>query len=274
MDLNVNNLSVDSNGRVSFSGLNSGIDYQAVVDSIVAAKRVPVDILETEVFTNESKIAALGSLRTLMNSLRDSLSTLHGAVSLGDTNDAFEIKEAFASSSRLDGGTASSAANLIGVTVSNAASVGSNSIEVLQVAKAHKVSSDQFSSLTSTVGFSNGDAFTIATTDEDGNPVDVTISLSSTDTLQDVRDRINNANSGTSATGVSASIVKVSDSEHYLVLTKDETGSEITFTETSGTALQDLGIFNSRQRHQERTAGIAESPDVCRRIAGSDEHDL
>ena len=234
MELNVNNLSVDSNGRVSFSGLNSNIDYQAVVDSIVAAKRVPVDILETQVSTNESKIAALGDLRTLLSTLKDSLSTLHGAVSVGDTSDAFENKEAFASSSRLDGATASSAANLIGVTVSNSAPVGSHSIEVLQVAKAHKVSSDQFSSLTSTVGFSNSDEITIE---------GVNISLSSTDTLQDVRDRINNANSGSSPTGVSATIVSVTASEHYLILTKDETGSDIAFTEVSGTGLQDLGIF-------------------------------
>ena len=66
MDLNVNNLSVDKNGRVSFSGLGSNIDFQGVIDSIVAAKRIPIDRLETEVSTNESKIAALGDLRTLL----------------------------------------------------------------------------------------------------------------------------------------------------------------------------------------------------------------
>ena len=121
MDLNVNNLSVDKNGRVSFSGLGSNIDFQGVIDSIVAAKRIPIDRLETEVSTNESKIAALGDLRTLLTDVKDSLSTLHGAVSFGSTNDAFEIKEAFASASRTDGAVASNAANLIGVTVSNTA---------------------------------------------------------------------------------------------------------------------------------------------------------
>ncbi len=86
MELNVSNLSVDSNGRVSFSGLNSGIDFQGVVDSIVAARRVPIDRLETAVTTNENKIAALGDLRSLLTTVKDSLSTLHGAVSIGDTN--------------------------------------------------------------------------------------------------------------------------------------------------------------------------------------------
>lgn len=236
MDLNVNNLSVDSNGRVSFSGLSSNIDFQNVVDSMIAARRVPADLLQTQITSNEDKVAALGDLRTLLTSLEDSLANLHGAVSIGNSTNTFETKEAFASSSRVDGDTASSAGNLIGVTVSNAAAVTSHSVEILQVAKAHKVASDEFSTVNTSVGFSGGDAITIE---------GVAINFSSSDTLQDVRDRINNANTGSEATGVSASIISVTSSEHYLILTKDETGSDIAFTETSGTALQDLGIFTA-----------------------------
>lgn len=250
MELNVSNLSVDKNGRVSFSGLGSGIDFQGVVDSIISAKRVPIDMLETQVSANKDKVAALGDLKTMMSAVKESLSTLYGAVSIGNAKNIFESKEAFASSSRTDGGTASSAANLIGVTVSNAAPVGSHSLEILQVAKAHKVSSDEFSSVNTSVGFSSGDSITL-----EGKTID----FSSSDTLQDVRDRINNANTGSNATGVSATIVSVTDSEHYLVLSKDETGSAISFSETSGTALQDLGIFDgsSAIKHQLQTAQTA-----------------
>ena len=236
VNLNVTNLSVDKSGRVSFSGLSSGIDFQGVVDSIMAARRVPADLLETQVASNKDKVAALGDLRSLLTTVKESLKTLYGAVSVGNVSDTFESKEAFASASRVDGSTPSSAGNLIGVTVSNAAAVGSHSMEILQVAKAHKVSSDEFSSVSTSVGFSSGDAITI-----EGK----TINFSSSDTLQDVRDRINNANKGATATGVSASIVSVTGSEHYLVLTKNTTGSDIAFAETSGTALQDLGIFNA-----------------------------
>ena len=244
MDLNVNNLSVDSNGRVSFSGLGSNIDFQGVVDSIIAAKRIPIDRLETQVSDNESKIAALGDLRTMMTSLKDSLATLHGAVSFGSTQDAFENKEAFAASVRTDGATASAAANLIGVTVTNSAPVGSHSLEVLQTAKAHKVASNQFTSIIAGLGFSNGDTFTIATTDQNGDDVEIPISVSATTNLVGLRDQINAANKGTSATGVSASIVSVSDTEHYLIVSKDDTGSDISFTQTVGTPLDTLGIFD------------------------------
>lgn len=245
MDLNVNNLSVDRNGRVSFSGLGSNIDFQGVVDSIVAAKRIPIDRLETEVSDNESKIAALGDLRTLLTGLKDSLSTLHGAVSFGNSSDAFEVKEAFASSSRTDGATASNAANLIGVTVSNTAPVGGHTLEVLQTAKAHKIASDAVTSTTAALGFSASDIFTFATTDAEDTPVDINIAVDSNTNLLGLRDLINNANSGTSATGVSASIVSVSTTEHYLVMTNEQTGSDIAITETAGTPLETIGFFDS-----------------------------
>lgn len=245
MDLNVNNLSVDSNGRVSFSGLGSNIDFQGVVDSIVAAKHIPIDRLETEVSDNESKIAALGDLRTLLTGVKDSLSTLHGAVSFGNTNDAFEIKEAFASSSRTDGATASNAANLIGVTVSNTAPVGGHTLEVLQTAKAHKIASDAVTSTTAALGFSASDTFTFATTDANDLPVNINISVDSNTTLLGLRDLINNANSGTSATGVTASIVSVSTTENYLVLTNEQTGADIAISETTGTPLQTIGLFDA-----------------------------
>lgn len=245
MDLNVNNLSVDRNGRVSFSGLGSNIDFQGVVDSIVAAKRIPIDRLETEVSTNESKIAALGDLRTLLTDVKDSLSTLHGAVSFGSANDAFEIKEAFASASRTDGAVASNAANLIGVTVSNTAPVGGHTLEVLQTAKAHKIASDAISSTTVALGFSGGDTFTFAITDANGDPDTVDLAVNSTMNLLGLRDLINAANKGSTATGVSASIVSVSTTEHYLVLTNEQTGADIAITETAGTPLQSIGIFDS-----------------------------
>ena len=44
--LNLNSLVIDENGRVSFSGLSSGIDFQEVTDSIIAARRIPIDSLE------------------------------------------------------------------------------------------------------------------------------------------------------------------------------------------------------------------------------------
>ena len=99
--VNTSNLSVDESGRVVFSGVGSGIDAQGTVDKIIAARRIPVDTLETRISDNELKITALNQLKTNLNGLRDSLAKLYGSVSFGNTNDIFETKQAFATSSRL-----------------------------------------------------------------------------------------------------------------------------------------------------------------------------
>jgi flagellar hook-associated protein 2 len=240
MAVNLNNLSVDSSGRVTFSGLGSGIDYKTAVDQIIAAKRIPVDRIEAQVETNKAKTEALKEVRSLLSTLKDSLNGLRGAVSVGGAADSFKAKQAFTSTSRTDGLSPSTAANLVGVSVTNAATLGSREIEVLRVAKAHKVGSGSFTSLTADMGTARGTgagsvagSFTL-----NGK----TITVSGTDTLLDLRDRVNNANTGTTPSGVSASIVSVGASEHYLVLTNDKTGVATAFAGETGSVLNELGI--------------------------------
>ena len=332
--INLNNLTVDANGRASFSGLSSGIDLQGTVDAIIAARRIPVDRLEATVEDNAEKITSLQDLRVLLESMRTSLSRLYGQISFGGTNDIFEGKQAFAASSRVDGGTASAAGNLVGITVGNSAATGNHTVEILQTAKAHKISSDQQSSTTTALGFSDGDQFSITSnkfrtsfesmvtsagtdvlggtagtltfTDANGatigtvnylptdtlndfaaaitaNVTDVTgtventasgvrlditgidellisetgagnvlsdweigvtkIGVNSSTTLLDLRDLINQANTGNNATGVNASVVTVTSSESYLVLTGADTGVTMTLANITGTPLEDVGIL-------------------------------
>jgi flagellar hook-associated protein 2 len=231
--LNLNSLTIDSNGRVSFSGLSSGIDFQKAVDAIISAKKVPIDTLTTKVDTNNKQITALKDLNTLVTSLKSSLDTLRGSISVGGVNDIFKSKAAFATVSRPGGGTPSAAANLVGVNVTNAAVVGSHTIEVLRVATAEKDASDAQASVSAALGLAG--TFQI-------NGEDVTVSAG--DSLQSIVDRINNANTGSSATGVTASIVSPSSGENYLVLTADDTGTAITFGDGSG-VLQSLGILDA-----------------------------
>ena len=239
--LNLNNLVVDSNGNVSFSGLTSGIDFVNVVDQIIAAKQIPADNLQIKIDDNDVQIAALQELEVLLGSLRSALSTLQGSVSVGGVNNAFALKQAFATTSRIDATTPSLAANLIGVSVTNAAALGSHTLEIQQIATAHKVSSNAFTSTSTAItGLIDNASFTIGLTG--GNSA--TINLSSTDTLLDIRDKINNANTGTNATKVSASVVSVSATENYLVITADETGKNLILTDGTDTLLDTIGVLN------------------------------
>ncbi|MGH3264624.1 MAG: flagellar filament capping protein FliD, partial [Trebonia sp.] len=122
------------------------------------------------------------------------------------------------------------------MTVTNAATTGEHTIEVLRLAQAQKISSNSFTGTTTALGLTDGDSFTINGT---------AITVTSTDSMADLRDRINAADTGTNPTGVTASIVSVGTSENYLLLTKDATGEPMTISDTTGTPLQTLGILDS-----------------------------
>ncbi len=233
-------LRTDENGRVRFSGISSGIDFGQTVEDLIAAKRIPVDRIEADMASNQERITALQELRTLLDGLQSSLSGLYGARTIDNSGDIFSQKSAFASTSRSDGQAASQAGNLIGVTVSPTASSGITEVEILQTARAHRIASETFSSTTDDLGTASGGAAGSISGTFQINGTEIQVLAS--DSLNDLADRINNANTGVNATGVSASIVSVSSSEHILVLTSDETGVDMTLDNETGGVLASLGI--------------------------------
>jgi flagellar hook-associated protein 2 len=237
--LNFSNISVDSStGKVNFSGLGSGLDYQSIINGIITAKTVPVDNLKTTITDNTKKIGAYNDLKSLLQTLQDALSNLRGAVSIDNSSSVFQAKDVFASTTRADGQSPSAAANLVGVTVTNAATLGKHTIEVQRLAAAHKIGTKAVSSVNTGLGVSGSFDMKL------GDGASKTFTISATDTLQDLRDRINAANTGASATGVSASIVSVGTGQNFLVLTADDTGETIQFSNDTGGVLAGLGISN------------------------------
>jgi flagellar hook-associated protein 2 len=233
-NINFDSLKVDSSGRASFSGLGTGIDIQGTVDSIIAAKRIPIDRIEQRISDNQAKVAALKDLNGLAQTLKGAVDKLRGTISFDRSADIFEAKQAFATTSRGDSQAPSAAADIVGVTLTNAAQATGHSVEVQQVAAAHKVASDS-------VAAALDDALGLAGTFEINGQA---ITVEATDSLFDLRDRINAANAGADATGVTASIVSISDNEQVLILTADETGTDATISaaDTTGSVLQDLGL--------------------------------
>lgn len=224
-------LVTDTSGRVRYSGFSSGIDFNQIVEATFTAKRIPIDRIEAKIDTNKTKIEALNTMSSLMQGVKTSLSTLYGKVAVGNSGDIFSAKSAFASTSRSDGGSPSSAANLLGVTTTNAAEASSHEIEVLQVAKAHKLGSGTFDSISSSLGVAGS-------FDINGK----TVTVGASDSLADLRDRINNVNTGSSPSGVAASIVSVGTNQNVLVLTAASTGQSIVLDNETGSLLADLGI--------------------------------
>ncbi|MEQ8391266.1 MAG: flagellar filament capping protein FliD [Thalassospira sp.] len=232
--LNLNNIYVGENGRVQLSGGSSNIDFVDTVDQMIAARRIPADNLEKRVEANDEKIAALKELQTLIGTLKDSMANLYGATSFDNSKNIFESKTIFASS---DG---TSAGSLIGVAASNAAESGSYTFEIDQVASKHKLSSDTQAVAASAdiTGITGTGTFTVT-----GGAGSSTVTVAAGDTLQEIRDKINNIKD---STGVQASVVKVSATESTIILTSTEEGvdNRMSFSDDSGNVLQSLGILS------------------------------
>ncbi|NIY77792.1 flagellar filament capping protein FliD [Thalassospira sp. HF15] len=232
--LNLNNIYVGDNGRVQLSGGSSNIDFVDTVDQMIAARRIPADNLERRVEANDEKIAALKELQTLVGTLKDSMANLYGATSFDNSRNIFESKQIFASSD----GTA--AASLMGVTASNAAETGSYTFEINQVASRHKLSSNTqpVAASADITGITGTGTFTVT-----GGTGSSTVTVAAGDTLQDIRDKINNI---ADSTGVQASVVKVSDTESTLILTSTEEGEDnrMSFSDDTGNVLQNLNILD------------------------------
>lgn len=247
-------LNVDSSGRVSFSGATSGIDFKAIIDATIAAKRQPAVQIERRIANNTSKITDFNALKSLTTSLTAQLDKLRGSTSFFST-DSFNKRLAFTTSqSSADAApthTPSTAGNILGASVEAGAAKGTHTVEVLQTAKAHRISSDAITSTTaslSSLGVATGNL-----TIEGQN-----IAVSATDTLQDLVDKINNANTGATPTGVAASVVSVSPTENYLVLTATKTGTtnSITF-DNPQTVADSLGLTNGAGAIKNQMQGAA-----------------
>jgi len=195
-----------SSGTSSISGLASGIDWQSIVTQLKTVEHAPIDLIETKKSDYEKELSEWQSFNTKLLSLKTAAQTLSDP-------DNFNVYTSgmTSSSSSVD------AEDLLSVSSSSTASPGSYSIKVNNLATAQKLSSSSFSSLSGALGSDYAGDIII-----NGRA----ITISETDGLDDIKNRINNANSGDNATGVTASIISYSSNDYRLILTSDDTGAD------------------------------------------------
>ncbi|MEO1090536.1 MAG: flagellar filament capping protein FliD [Pseudomonadota bacterium] len=212
-ELSLGSLSIDPNtNRVRVGSISSGIDTEALTNALVDAKKIPALRLEQRISEGEAKVAAYGDLRSALRAMQSALDGLRNPPGLSSVEDnLFERKEAFFSSN-----TTTSPASLLGIQASNRAATGSFDLVISGLATAHKVMSNAFADPAST-GL-QADTLTIGLGGGDTDDVAVTAGM----TLYELRDAINTT---TGTTDVKASVLKVADNDHRLVLTGTVTGT-------------------------------------------------
>lgn len=69
---------------ISFGGLASGLDTSAIIDALVGAQKIPIQLVEAKKATEESKLSLVGKLKGLVQTIKDKadeLKTLTGFMS-------------------------------------------------------------------------------------------------------------------------------------------------------------------------------------------------
>ena len=216
-------------------GLSSGIQWNDVIDSLVKLEQDrTVTPLTTQIDNSALQKTAWNTYQGLVQKLNDSARALR-AGGIGGYVAAAPVSP--------DTGRA-----IVSATATSTASAGSYKVEVLQLAQAAKLSGSAVASSTAPLGFAG-----------DFSVNGANISVANTDSLADIRTKINNANTGTTPTGVSATILSNGSGGGRLVLTRDTAGaSGITLTEGAGGLTRELGFVDSRSKTiSSTTAAIA-----------------
>jgi flagellar hook-associated protein 2 len=158
--------------------------------------------MQTRITTAQSQLSAYQTYNGLLSNLESTTSLMRDGTAFQGVN------------ANVSNATASNGQSILSASALSGASPGSYAVKVLQTAQAEKLSGNTFSSSSTALGIT-GD-FLI-----NGK----TVTLSASDTLTSVRDKINAVNSGSNASGVTAAIVTDSTNAQRLVLTSAQTGS-------------------------------------------------
>ncbi|MBO8142019.1 MAG: flagellar filament capping protein FliD [Firmicutes bacterium] len=201
---------------IYFSGLASGIDIDGLIEGLMAIERRPVVLLQDRKNALQLEKDAWRDINSRLNNLQDRVADL-------------KLASAFLSRT-----VQSSDETVVKATANRDAVLGRYQITVEQVAKSQRVASKSFDvEVTDSLGISGTLELTVRPKDSTDPSEETTfqITIGTGDSLVAIRDAINEA-----AAGVTATII-----DGRLVLTTDETGFEIVASDETG-VWQDLGM--------------------------------
>jgi flagellar hook-associated protein 2 len=232
---------------ISSLGVGSGLDIAGLVQQLLAAERAPVQSrLDRKEAFAQAQLSAYGTLKSNLTALDEALDALTGA---GNGRTATSSNE-----------------DIIAATASSGAVPGRYAVKVSQLAAAHALASPSYTSPSATVGIGtltiefgttvydpDTDTYTSFTPGSAGART-LTID-SSNNTVEGIRDAINEADIGVNA-------VVVNDGTGYRLLLSSASGANnsmrITVSNDAGSGLQDLA-FNGTTRNVEQTVAASDA---------------
>ncbi len=194
---------------ISSPGIGSGLDIGNLVSQLVAAEGQATSVrLDQKEAGFQAELSAVGTMKAALSEFQDALENLKSASFFSNRS------------------ATSADTDLFTATATNAAAIGSYDIEVVQLAQASKLRTAGFTNASTVVG-------TGTLTITSGSDSIVLTINSNNDTLEEIRDAINDA---TGNTFVGATIVNVDDgmggTESRLVLAGTKVGATNALTIT------------------------------------------
>lgn len=218
---------------VSSLGVGSGLDLETMVTKLMSAERAPIDALTTKITSTQTKISLFGSLNTKLSALQTAAETL-------------QFPSRLAATKATSGDTA-----LYTATSAFGAANGTYGIEVTQLATTQKSFTQEYVAGTT---FAPGSlSFTVAGTA--AAAIDFNDAGKTSYTLNEVRDKINSAN-----IGVTATVINTTNGGQRMVLTGNNSGATNNFSLTAGLTASG-GQDNLDEAHFDTTTlGLARTP--------------
>ena len=226
--------STSSANSTSTSGTKttSSVDWNALITSQVNAKLARATTIQTSITSNQAKISAYQSLQTSLSTLATAASSLSNSIQNSLSSSVFATRSATISST---GDVSASSA--LSMSVASGAATGDHTLQIEQVATAQKVIGSSVADQTASLGYTG--TFSIGLVGGTSADISITSSMS----LQDVADTINNQ---TSTTNVQASVIEVSSNSYELVLSGTKDAADIQTSSVSGDdVLNKLGVTDS-----------------------------
>ena len=202
---------------ISSLGVGSGMGLSSLLTSLSNAEQERLTPLTTQQTSYKSKLTAYGILQSALAKVETASAALKKADKLTST-------------------AVSSTNTAFSAVTDSAASAGSYTIEVTNLAKSQSLLSADVPNATNKLGNDNTSRTITITQPGKKEPLEVTLTSDQT-SLTGIRDAINKQESG-----VSASIMKADDNTYYLALTSKDTGtqSEMTISVTGDNILNDF----------------------------------
>jgi len=210
----------------------AGFDAQAAVDGLLGIKQFEINQLQKKQDAVTARQDALLQVNDAVSSLRNT------AIGMADSAAFFGYNASLASNS-----STVTASTLMDVSGTSGVTAGQHSIIISQIAQAQRLSSSV--AVKDGTGTAAASASTALNISGSFLLAGTTVSITTSDSLNDIAANINQLNTGASATGVSATVMKVGNNDFRLILASDTTGA--TGFTLSGADLDAAGALASLQ---------------------------